>query len=141
MSTQATLPGFPVHAPTIQRDGMDWPLETFIDAYGFARFDPEDMAWSSPEMGSEWADDAGPPQKLIGNPVMLEAIISRGGSVTLARMRGDELPWGEVIAARLSDEPIHVGFAVCASCGAFTTDADCVTGWCDDCMDCAEPGD
>lgn len=125
MSADPLLPGFPRHQPTITYDGMAWPLETFLDAYGFERADPDDTRRAS----GYWEFDG-----VIDAPVWLSAVLADGSFVMCATP--DALPWGEVIAFRASEhtpgnlETCSLG--KCSSCGGFTS---LYEGECDGCWD------
>jgi len=88
-----------IHQPRITYDGMEWPLETFLDAYGFSRV-PEGQV---NEYGA-----------LPGEGERVMAVLENGELVEAAF--AEDLPWREVIAVR----GLHLDRAmVCDWCGAF----------------------
>ncbi len=104
----------------INADGRDWPLDLFLDAYGFARLDkhlPEMPCFS----GGDLPIDAA--------PVRIEAIDQCG---RLIEARSDEIYWGDKIAWRAVD--IAGPPAYCGACGHVRPEeAMLYEGMCENC--------
>lgn len=100
---------------TINRDFVDWPLDTFIDAYGFARVRPFD----APPCFSDGAT----PVDLVAERI--EAIDHAG---IISEGLTSEMYWGDKIAWRALDIP---GLpSICVHCGAI--DAEGRMNWVDE---------
>ncbi len=96
---------------TITADGMEWPLQTFIDARGFVRVDP----FAPPELSQD---------------VLRLELVTLDGEHVRERYASAVI-WQDVRAFRLIDE---IGDP-CFCCG--TSVDECVM--CDDCaMECGD---
>lgn len=100
----------------IPADGMEWPLETFIDAYGFTRTDELDLYVGHP---------------LHGRDDFIQAVTASGDLITDKPAR--HLPWGDVIAIKGRDGG---GLQICDCCGSLDDVLETGNGqWCGDCLD------
>jgi hypothetical protein len=103
----------------VRADGMDWPLDTYIDAYGYTRLDHLSLTPNHP---------------LLSRCDMLDAVTNAGELITNKPAR--HLPWGDVSAIRSREGST---FRACDICGSF--DEVFQTGFglqCDDCRSCNE---
>ena len=104
---------------TIRADGMEWPLATFIDCYGFTRTDDLHLHAEHP---------------LLSRDDMLNAVTASGELITDKPAR--HLPWGDVIAIKGRDGG---GLQICDCCGALDDVLETGNGqWCGDCLDGAD---
>ncbi|WP_408585960.1 hypothetical protein [Novosphingobium sp.] len=107
---------------TIRFEGMEWPLETFLDSHGFTRFDYSRSPDELPALAT--AD------------VWANAVLADG---TMVEARARDLPWHELIAFRPRD-----GEALaCDWCGNWEAASSLVviadgTSICDNCHDNAD---
>jgi hypothetical protein len=89
-----------MNAPiTVRADGMDWPLDTYIDAYGYTRLDHLGLTPNHP---------------LLSRCDMLDAITKAGELITNKPAR--HLPWGDVAAIRSREGST---LRACDICGSF----------------------
>lgn len=95
---------------TIRADGLEWPLETYLDARGFIRVDP----FAPPSLGGGYMSDP------------RVEIVTLAGELQPERYASSVM-WADVLAFRLVD---HTG-EPCFWCGTSTDDAD----MCDDCAE------
>jgi hypothetical protein len=99
----------------ITHDGVDWPVATFISAYGFVEINPWD----------ELAPIRESYEKII-------AITSDGELIEGEIARN--LDWSEVVAIRRANGA--TGLEICDSCGDLAELTHVGDGsWCDDCLD------
>ncbi len=98
-------------AQTIRADGMDWPLETFLDARGFVRVD----RFETPAF-----------RDALGDPRM--DVVTIGGELAVD-VYASAVSWPDTIAFRLVDDTGEP----CFWCGTSTDEED----MCDRCeADC-----
>lgn len=103
----------------IRAEGIEWPLEAYLDAHGFQRFEYDRSGHWLPPFSEA--------------PHLGTAIMPDG---TMVEAEGRELPWTELIAFRARDG----ASARCGACGEFFADADLyLSGMdypiCDGCLD------
>lgn len=96
--------------------GLEWPLETYLDAFGFARVEPGNL----PDVAESY--------------VMLKAVDREG---QLHEGEGRDLPWADLVGYRTRDGG---RFVRCEACGDFV-DEVFETGFCTMCADCLEYGE
>lgn len=107
-------------APVIRADGMEWPLQTFLDARGFTAFDY----------------DREEPPSCATDPVRLEVVLS---DLTIIKRPAEDVLWQDVAAWRFAE-----GEALqCTWCDDYVAASELAiheTGMaiCDRCMDSAE---
>ncbi len=81
---------------TIRADGMEWPLATFIDAYGFHQLD--------------WRSSTAP----LDTDLTLEVVVREGDGVAVKRMLGRHVDRHNCLAIKVED-----GNSMCEGCGMF----------------------
>lgn len=79
---------------TIRADGMEWPLATFIDAYGFHQLD--------------WRSSTAP----LDTDLTLEVVVREGDGVAVKRMIGRHVDRHNCLAIKGAD-----GNSMCEGCG------------------------
>jgi hypothetical protein len=82
---------------SIQRDGITWPLETFLDAYGFKRIDGLHASIRRDQFALDRE---------------LEVVIANGTAASVIRRCGRHVDWHDAIAVRVTD-----GMDMCEACG------------------------
>lgn len=81
---------------TIEAEGLNWPIETFLDAHGFVRTDTQ---------VPDFAD----------HPGTLDVVTLDGE--LLCGLEAATIPWRDVLAAHAPDHSMK--FSLCPGCGAW----------------------